>query len=378
MEHRQDEEMKICFLGDATSIHVKKWARWFIDRGHELHLITDKPDEIKGVKLHLLTTKLGAGPFMKKAFQTKKIVRKLKLDIVHGHFVLGYGTWAAYSGFHPLILSAWGSDITREPSRSMVRKMIVKWTLKHGDAIIVGDDYTKNRLNKQGLQSEKIFVNQWGADFTLFNPSQRSEDLRRQLGEKKYMVLSVNAWNPDYQVDVLLRSIPYVVKEIEDVKFVILGGGTLENDMKALVDNLGIKKYVAFIGRVPLTEMPRYFASSDLLIDAADTGMEVGVGIGIANLEAMACGLPLLMGERIGLKRMGKTILDEIWYCNPYAFEPKDPKDLAIKTIQLLRNPEMRNEISKKQLDVAKKIGSWEDNMLKIEELYKKTIACRK
>ena len=366
--------MKICFVGDATSIHVKKWARWFVNRGHELHLISDKPDEIKGVKLHMLSTKLGARPFMKKAFQTKKIIRQLKPDIVHGHFVLGYGTWAAYSGFHPLVLSAWGSDIAREPTRSRTRKAIVKWTLKRSDITLIGDEHTKKRLTGLGINSDKLIINNWGVNNKLFNPENRTLDIRKKLGIESHMVLSVNSWTAIYCIDVLLKAVPNVLKEMKDVKFVLLGGGLLESELKALAKNLGVEKNVIFVGRVPLEEVARYFTSADLLVDTFDIGLESGGGIGIANLEAMACGTPLLIEEREYLRKIGKSVVDEPLYCNPLAYEPKDPRDLAAKIVTLLRDENLREEIARKEIEAVKKIGSWDENMLKVEYIYKKLV----
>lgn len=378
MEHRQDEKMKICFVGDATSIHVKKWARWFVERGHELHLISDKPDEINGVKLHMLSTKLGARPFMKKAFQTKRIIQEMKPDIVHGHFVLGYGTWAAYSGFHPLFLSAWGSDIIEDKTKTWVIKRIIKWTLKKGDIIFVSDEDSKSMLIEKRIKNDKIVLNQWGVDFSAFNPSKRSEKFRNELVKSGHFVLSVNAWSPVYQVDVLIKSMPYVIGELPDVKFVILGGGVMESELRKLIKNLNVEKNAIMMGRIPPEEMPKYYASADMLVDAADAGRGVGAGIGIANLEAMACGLPIMIEEREYLRRKGKSVLQESWYCNPYAYEHKNPKDLADKIVKLLGNEKLRMDISEKQLAVVKRIGSWDDNMKKIEDLYVKCITSRK
>jgi len=65
------EKLKICYIGDAQSIHLQRWARWFAERGYEVHLITDRPHEIKGVKLH--TVKLGRNAYHQARYITRPL-----------------------------------------------------------------------------------------------------------------------------------------------------------------------------------------------------------------------------------------------------------------------------------------------------------------
>ena len=46
--------MKICFLGDAASIHIIRWCEYFRDRGHEVSIISFRNSNIKGVNVYCL------------------------------------------------------------------------------------------------------------------------------------------------------------------------------------------------------------------------------------------------------------------------------------------------------------------------------------
>src|SRR3989338_3941536 len=117
----ENKKLTICFLGNASSIHTIKWARYFAERGHNAHLVSfDKPEtkDLRGLQLHIIkrVIKIQTKPWIFlnmpfTVFQIKKILKEINPDIVNAHYVASYGLRAVFSGFHPLILTAWGSDI---------------------------------------------------------------------------------------------------------------------------------------------------------------------------------------------------------------------------------------------------------------------------
>jgi len=367
--------MKICYIGDATSGHTKRWAKWFADRGHEVHLISAFPASIDGVTLHLIGNKTKGSPvnFLRKAFQTKQLVKKIKPDILHAHYVFGYGTFGAFAGFHPFIITCWGSDISRDPDRSKFIKSAVKYSLKKADVIHVGDIYAEKRVRDLGIQRVKFFIQALGVDLNSFNPDKYSEELKKELNINKYMVLCARAWKTIYNVDILIKAAPYVLKEIDDVTFVLLRGGPLENQLKKLAKELRVEQNFIFLGKVIVhNEMPKFYASSDVLVKPY-SAEKSGGGVGVATMEAMACGTPLLIPEKAYLVKQGKSLNDEPWFCG-VTYEYKNPKDLGQKIIQILKDEKMRKEIGKKEREIAKKIGNWDKNMKEFEVLYKQMI----
>ena len=109
--------MKICYLADARSGHVRRWVEYFA-KEHEIDLITLAytkkedtfvPEEVykkMNVRVHKVSKKM---PFLLFApFKIRRLIKKIKPDIVHAHYVTQYGFCGAFSGFHPLIVSPWG------------------------------------------------------------------------------------------------------------------------------------------------------------------------------------------------------------------------------------------------------------------------------
>lgn len=367
--------MKICIIGNANSIHIHRWTNWFVERGHEVYLASVfrytgsnkkikiiqsirnlPPADVGKVNLTKIYAYLSLIVVMRRFFKNNKI------DVLHGHYIGGHGAAAALTGFHPLFVSAWGSDILRNPEESIIFKILVKFVLKRADIVHTGDEFGKERLIELGCDEQKIFVQAWGVNLDLYSKKLDSSKTNKNV------VLSANPWFPDRNVDTLIKAIPYVIKEIKDVKFVLLGGGPLEQELKNLAKGLNVEKYIDFVGRVQYDEMPKYITNSDLLVDTADCGKNAGAGIGVTNMEAMACGVPILLSEREYLKRAGKSLADEYWYCS-LVYELENPKDLGEKIVTLLKDEKIRKEIGKKEIKIAKEIGDWNKNMEKMEQI---------
>jgi len=49
--------MVICYLADAGSIHVQKWARYFSDKGNEIHIISFRDARITGAQVHYINSR---------------------------------------------------------------------------------------------------------------------------------------------------------------------------------------------------------------------------------------------------------------------------------------------------------------------------------
>ena len=103
--------MRICHIGWTTSAHVVRWVRWFARRGHESHLISDRPAEIDGVSVHLIPPythdprprweRLRDGSFHDhrpyRISWVRRKVRELQPDILHSHSLWYPGYLGVYT-----------------------------------------------------------------------------------------------------------------------------------------------------------------------------------------------------------------------------------------------------------------------------------------
>ena len=120
------EKLRLLGIGNARSVHFLRWARLLAARGHDVHLVSDRvsdrADDLDGIVVHdvrtlgLLTRvrglrRLRFGPAI------ARLAREVGADVVHGHYLLPYGYWAAHAKVRPLVLSPWGTDILVDSQR---------------------------------------------------------------------------------------------------------------------------------------------------------------------------------------------------------------------------------------------------------------------
>ena len=128
--------MILCFIADARSIHTQRWAEYFAQRGNEVHLITYDPmgRNIEGVNEHVITSRWKNLyiSFIPRHVSIKKLVKKLKPDLIHAHFIAKYGFHLLGLKAHPSVVSAWGDDILILPKKS---RLIHRYTKKVLDSV---------------------------------------------------------------------------------------------------------------------------------------------------------------------------------------------------------------------------------------------------
>src|SRR5436309_2186979 len=127
--------MKLCFLADAGSIHTRRWVEYFAGRGHEVHLLSMRPASYARVTVHVIRPPLGRGGYLAAALAARRVVRALEPELVHAHYASSYGLWGALSGFHPLILSVWGSDVHDFPRQGPLQRRLLAWNLRRADVL---------------------------------------------------------------------------------------------------------------------------------------------------------------------------------------------------------------------------------------------------
>ena len=122
--------MKVLLLSDTYSEHTEKWALGLVDCGIEVGLFsfnraTYEWHHVKGITVFYepekqinaenMLTKLA---YIKYVAVLKRIINHFKPDILHAHYASSYGLVGSLTGFHPFVLSVWGSDVYDFPTKS--------------------------------------------------------------------------------------------------------------------------------------------------------------------------------------------------------------------------------------------------------------------
>ena len=352
--------MKICYIS-TKSIHTRRWVEYFAERGHEVHLITPEYDDIEGVKTYEVKPKASKlSPFCK-AIIIRNLVKKIKPDILHAHQVLPFGLYGALSGFHPFVVTAWGSDVLICPKESKIMKYAVPFTLRRADLVTCDAEHIKWPLVELGAESHKINLIYFGVDTNKFKPGQRNKKISEELEIfDSPVVISLRSLEPLYNTESLIASIPLVLEKIPETKFIIAGKGSQEQKLKELAKFMGVLDVIRFVGQIPNNELAKYLTSSDVYVSTSLSD----AGLAASTAEAMACGLPVVITD-FGDNR--KWVEDGV---NGFIVPLKDPKALAEKIIYLLKHEDIRKKFGMRNRRIIEERNNYYKEMEKMEKIY--------
>jgi glycosyltransferase involved in cell wall biosynthesis len=381
--------MRLCYVGNPQAIHLQRWMKYFIDKGHEVHVITPEPAEIEGAYIHEISLaafydiptsffyKIRIIGYVLNLFrryrlikQTKKLIKKIKPDVLDAHYLTYYGVLASHLDFHPFIITVWGSDILIDIKKyGRGRADLMKKALEKADMIITDGDNGEEEIIKLVGDGQKIRKISFGVDTKKFNPEQIIKQIRENLGIKTSnspIVISIRNLEQIYDVETLIRTIPFVVSKFPDTNFIIAGEGSQRDYLKELAESLGVAQSIRFVGSIPHDNLPVYLASSDIYVSTSLSDC----GISISTLEAMACGLVPVVTDVADNK---KWIKDGE---NGFVVPVKDPKSVADKIIYLLENKEIKTKFAKINRKIVEEKQNYEKEMEKMEKLYRMSITC--
>jgi glycosyltransferase involved in cell wall biosynthesis len=363
--------MKICFLAGANSIHSYRWIKYFADKGHNIHWISCVPldfDYIENITFYEIKQFPIRGlSLLYSAFKIKKLIKNINPDILHAHYIGTYGLIAAMSGYNPLILTAWGSDILFA-GKSKLKGPFVKYALNKADLITCDAIYMIDAMMKLSTDKEKIKLIFFGVDTDKFKPGEKNLKLRENLKlDDSPTIISLRNLEPVYDVETLIKAIPLVLKEIPEAKFIIGGTGSEGKRLNELSKSLGVTESVRFIGRYSNDALPQYLASADIYVSTSLSD----AGIAASTAEAMACGIPVVItdsGENREWVKDGG---------NGFVVPVSDPVLIAEKILLLLQNDTLREKIGMEGQKTIRERNNYHREMGKMEEIYERLIKTR-
>ena len=152
------------------------------------------------------------------------------------------------------------------------------------------------------------------------------------------MILCVSRLEKDSykNVDLLIKAMPEVLKNIQDAFCVIVGTGSGRKRLEDLSKSLNLEKKVFFTGKADLKSLPLYLKKNDVFVLPS-----TGEGFGIVFLEAMYFEKPCIGARSGGVPEViedGRT---------GYLVEPNDINDLSSKIIKLLSDKELSQQMGK-------------------------------
>jgi len=331
--------MRICMVGNATAVHLQRWAEAYRDAGHEVSVISIRSAAIPGVDVRTIAVGPANSPspiwtflsYLRLAASARSAVRACSPDVVNPHFVTTSGTVARIGSMRPIVLTAWGSDVIPPDGRRLgaLTRLLNRWAIAGADRITAASRYLAD-WTERASSGSVVDIVPFGVDTAQFNPA-----LRMDRTDEPFTIGVVKSLEPRYGIDVAIRAMVPIVKIVPDARLVIAGAGSEDARLRALVGSLGLVSHVAFVGKVPHDDVPALMGSFDVVVNPTIVPESFGVVI----LEASAVGLPVVATDVGGVPDVcvqGTTGM---------LIPPRDPVALSDAIVELASRPALRTSM---------------------------------
>lgn len=313
------------------------------------------PDIIKVKKLPYLF-RVGNAAFM------PGLLKELKgFDIIHLHFPFFFGAEMVYLASklqHTKYIITYHNDAISKGLIglyfTMYRHTIMKLILSGSSAITVSSlDYGRHSLIKRWIDHKdgKGIEIPFGVDTERFNTNVDCSKIKTKYGlnDKKVVLFVGGLDKPHY-----FKGVEYLIKGFAKVKndnarLMIVGNGDLKEHFVKIAENEYIKDKTIFVGGVSDTDLPAFYALSNIVV-LPSISIE---SFGLVLLEAMATGKPVIASDLPGVRTVvdnGKT---------GFLVPPKDVDTLALSINRLLNDDSISNLFGENGLRKVKTKYSW-------------------
>ena len=262
----------------------------------------------------------------------------------------------------PIIVIAGGQEamfnrdsITNKPigylATPWYKKLATRITLRCATKVLAVSRYMIKDIKRLGANNPLVVYN--CVDTKLFSPLNSS---------KKYITTIFNSYKNVVKIkrgEILIRSIPFVLKKFPKQKFIIIGEkGNASQNLKNLISKLGVNKNIELIGRINRLEMPKWLQESKAYVQISDTET-----FGLSVAEAMSCGTPVIVSNRGAIPEIVKNYGIYVDHNNP--------KSVASGIIDLLKKEKKYHTTGIEARSMIVKNFSYEKRKKSIKEIIK-------
>jgi len=328
------------------------------ERGHEIHFITYKQPvrlELLSRNIHFHEVSVPNYPLFQYqpyelALSSKLVdmVKLYKLDLLHVHYAIPHA-YAGYMAkkmlqsegiFIPMVTTLHGTDITLVGNHPFY-KPAVTFSINESDVVTsVSQSLKEDTLRLFDIKNE-IYVVPNFIDLSKFNNT--FTDCQRDLmaNEDERIITHISNLRPVKRITDIIEIFDRIQKEIP-AKLLLVGDGPEKKTAEDLCIKKGIEEKVIFFGNS--REIDKILCFSDLFLLPSEKE-----SFGLAALEAMASGVPVISSNTGGLPEVNEHGV------SGYLSDVGDVNDMAMRALSILKSDETLNKFKKQAREAARK-----------------------
>lgn len=359
--------MKILYFSLGYSTHDHRFLKAISDGGHEVYFVqlegNRRQVESRAVpeNVNQVIWKGGKEPFRwsdlpSLTFDFRSLIKEIQPDLVHAGPIQTCAFIAVLAGARPILSMSWGFDLMDDVHKNKWMEWVTHYVLRRTDFFTSDANVTRDKAVSYGMNPEKTAVIPWGVDLEHF----RIQKAEGGMNREGFVLFCNRAWEPRYGVDVLARAFVKVARQRDDVRLILLGGGSQGVGIRKILQGGGVEEYVTFGGQISQTDLPRWYHMADLYISPSHVD-----GSSVSLMEALACGLPCLVSDIPANKEW--VIENE----NGWLFRDGDADHLAEKILAAMNQREKLPGVGAAARRSAEKRADWKKNAAALMEVYR-------
>lgn len=361
--------MRVLLLSDTHSEHTEKWAIGLATNGVKVGLFSFNKASYSWYANHSnievlheskekfdTDTQLGKLSYLKYIKDLKKAIAYFKPDVLHAHYATSYGLIGALSGFHPFVISAWGTDVMKFPQKNFINRAMLKFNLKTADAICATSHTIETFLKP--VTNKPVQVIPFGVDVEVFS----KKEVKSVIHEKAFVIGCVKSLEEIYNIDILIKAFSHIKSKYkqQNIKLLIIGTGSQEFTLKKLVSDMNLSEDVIFTGRIAFSQVSQYFNMLDVLVNISNYE-----SFGVSVIEAMACEKPVIATNTGGLKE----IIENSDYGSLVRI--RDVEQTAFEIEKYFMDESLKHTVGKAAREKVIQKYNWKNNINQMIEVYR-------
>lgn len=356
--------MKLCYISAGAFAHVGHYLDHFKAAGHDVTFIALSPSPPRSVPTYQLgfgsySSESGKWKYPLSMLAARRLVNKLKPDVVHVHYATSGGLAGLICGFHPTVVTAHGTDLTAG-ARSPVWRPLLKAVFDHADCVNAVSRGLREMAVGLGADPAKVAELTPGVDTALFSPGPR------RAADGVLRLFCPRRLDPECDPAAVVEAAALLAGRGLDLRLTLAGGGRLREKVETLVRARGLERRVEFLGDVANSLMPSLLRAHDLYISASWWD-----GTSLSLLEAMAAGL---------FPVVSRIPANEDWLehgRDALLHAPGDAADLARMIERAWAQPDLRAAAAARNRARVLERGDRTANMARLEALYRRLAAAK-
>ena len=239
---------------------------------------------------------------------------------------------------------------------------VEQWMARRADAVVVCSHYMRGHVaDIFDIDERRITVIPNGVDPSDLRPVGDLQALRREFAaphEKLVLLVGRLVYEKGFQL--ALDALPGVIDQVGNVRFVVAGSGTHEQELKAQAKRLGLSPHGTFLGWIGDDALHSLYRIADLCVVPS-----IYEPFGLVALEAMASGCPCIVADTGGLREVvpqGERV--------GLRFNGGDAEHLGVMIERLLVDGELRDRLVTEASEYVLRFD-WDDIAQRTGDIYR-------